>query len=68
MGRIAQRRPPRELSVRAGGGPADESAEPGEELIEESADLVYHLLILLQAQGLALADVVQRLRARHTGP
>ncbi len=33
-------------------------------LIAESADLVYHLLVVLQARGLALADVEAELAAR----
>lgn len=33
-------------------------------LLDESADLVYHLLVLLRARGLGLADLVQRLRRR----
>lgn len=31
----------------------------------ESADLIFHLLVLLRARGLGLADVMQVLRARH---
>ncbi len=34
-------------------------------LIDESADLVYHLLVLLARRDLAVADVVQRLIDRH---
>ncbi len=34
-------------------------------LASEVADLLYHLLVLLRARGLALADVVEVLRARH---
>lgn len=41
-------------------------AKDREELINESADLLYHLTVLLQNEGLQLADVVQRLRERHT--
>ena len=40
-------------------------AKDREELINESADLLYHLTVLLQNEGLQLADVVQRLRERH---
>jgi phosphoribosyl-ATP pyrophosphohydrolase/phosphoribosyl-AMP cyclohydrolase len=36
-----------------------------EELAGEAADLLYHLLVLLRARGLALADVVGVLKARH---
>lgn len=35
------------------------------ELISESADLIYHLLVLLQDQGLALSDVIDKLKQRH---
>jgi phosphoribosyl-ATP pyrophosphohydrolase/phosphoribosyl-AMP cyclohydrolase len=35
------------------------------ELTNESADLLFHLLVLLQAKGLKLADVVKVLKARH---
>jgi len=37
-----------------------------EELANESADLLYHLLVLLQASGLSLRDVVQTLESRHS--
>ncbi|MDO6705709.1 bifunctional phosphoribosyl-AMP cyclohydrolase/phosphoribosyl-ATP diphosphatase HisIE [Photobacterium sp. 1_MG-2023] len=37
------------------------------ELISESADLMYHLLVLLQDQGLSLSDVIAKLQERHTG-
>ncbi|NUF27186.1 bifunctional phosphoribosyl-AMP cyclohydrolase/phosphoribosyl-ATP diphosphatase HisIE [Gilliamella sp. ESL0254] len=36
-----------------------------EELKNESADLVYHLLVLLQDQNLSLQDVIGILKARH---
>ncbi|WP_188008510.1 bifunctional phosphoribosyl-AMP cyclohydrolase/phosphoribosyl-ATP diphosphatase HisIE [Grimontia hollisae] len=36
-----------------------------EELINESADLMYHLLVLLQDQGFSLEDVVNKLKERH---
>ncbi len=35
------------------------------ELKNEASDLMYHLLVLLQDQGLNLTDVVENLRARH---
>jgi len=38
-----------------------------EELVNESADLLYHLLVLLRASGLTLADVTAVLQARHGG-
>lgn len=36
-----------------------------EELRNEAADLVYHLLVLLQAENLELADIIDILRERH---
>jgi phosphoribosyl-ATP pyrophosphohydrolase/phosphoribosyl-AMP cyclohydrolase len=39
-----------------------------EELTNEAADLLYHLLVLLRASGLSLADVVKTLEARHPTP
>jgi phosphoribosyl-ATP pyrophosphohydrolase len=38
--------------------------EDRERLIAEAADLVYHLIVLLQARGVALADVEAVLAAR----
>ncbi len=35
------------------------------ELTNESADLLFHLLIVLQQQGLSLSDVVAQLESRH---
>jgi phosphoribosyl-ATP pyrophosphohydrolase/phosphoribosyl-AMP cyclohydrolase len=40
-------------------------AEGDDKLIEESADLVFHLLVLLRARGVPLRDVVRTLEARH---
>ena len=37
------------------------------EILDEAADLVYHLLVLLNAKGLRLDDVVTTLEGRHTG-
>ena len=37
-----------------------------EELVNESADLLYHLLVLLQNQALELKDVVARLKERDS--
>ncbi|MBT1065631.1 bifunctional phosphoribosyl-AMP cyclohydrolase/phosphoribosyl-ATP diphosphatase HisIE [Bowmanella sp. Y26] len=39
-----------------------------EELKNESADLLYHLLVLLQASNLSLQDVIQVLQSRHQKP
>lgn len=36
-----------------------------EELLNESADLLYHLIVLLQRQGLTLAEVANTLASRH---
>jgi len=36
-----------------------------EALVSESADLVYHLLVLLKQQGASLAEVAQQLDDRH---
>jgi phosphoribosyl-ATP pyrophosphohydrolase/phosphoribosyl-AMP cyclohydrolase len=36
-----------------------------EELVNESADLLYHLLVLLRASGLSLSDATTTLRSRH---
>jgi phosphoribosyl-ATP pyrophosphohydrolase len=33
--------------------------------VSESADLVYHLLVLLKQQGASLAEVAQQLDDRH---
>jgi phosphoribosyl-ATP pyrophosphohydrolase/phosphoribosyl-AMP cyclohydrolase len=35
------------------------------ELLDESADLLYHLLVLLRSRGLELESVVERLEQRH---
>ena len=40
----------------------NEAVEP---LRGEAADLIFHLLVLLRAKGVALGDVVETLRARH---
>lgn len=34
-------------------------------LLGESADLLYHLIVLLRARGLSLADAIEVLRTRH---
>jgi phosphoribosyl-ATP pyrophosphohydrolase len=39
-------------------------AEDRERLIAETADLIYHLLVVLEARGIALADVEAELAAR----
>jgi phosphoribosyl-ATP pyrophosphohydrolase len=35
-------------------------------LIEEASDLIYHLLVLLTARDLSLADIETELTRRHT--
>jgi phosphoribosyl-ATP pyrophosphohydrolase/phosphoribosyl-AMP cyclohydrolase len=37
------------------------------ELISEAADLIYHVLVLLNYQGLNFADVAEQLESRHRG-
>ncbi|MCS6773755.1 MAG: bifunctional phosphoribosyl-AMP cyclohydrolase/phosphoribosyl-ATP diphosphatase HisIE [Thermoflexales bacterium] len=41
------------------------AAQDAERLLDESADLVYHLLVLLSVRGLSLRDVLARLAQRH---
>lgn len=41
-------------------------AETDEKLIAESADLLYHLLLLLKSRGLRLEQVVAELQSRHS--
>lgn len=41
------------------------AAGDGSELVKESADLLFHLLILLQAEGLSLEDVARELARRE---
>lgn len=38
-----------------------------QETIDEAADLVYHLIVLLNERGLSLEDVSHRLQTRHSG-
>jgi phosphoribosyl-ATP pyrophosphohydrolase/phosphoribosyl-AMP cyclohydrolase len=40
-------------------------ASETDEFIDEAADLVYHLLVLLRARNQSLADVTERLAHRH---
>ena len=40
--------------------------DDGEEIVNEAADLLFHMLVLLQDAGLELGDVIQVLQARHT--
>jgi len=36
-----------------------------QETIDEAADLVYHLIVLLADRGLSLEDIANRLKTRH---
>ena len=38
-----------------------------EDLINEAADLLFHLDVLLVSQGLGLKDLAEALKARHKG-
>lgn len=38
------------------------------EVIDETADLLYHVIVLLAVQNLSLKDVCDRLRTRHSSP
>jgi phosphoribosyl-AMP cyclohydrolase / phosphoribosyl-ATP pyrophosphohydrolase len=58
--RIAQKVGEEGLEVALAGAAGTE-----EELIAETADLLYHLLVLLKSRGLNLAPVVQELNDRH---
>ena len=49
-----------ELALAAATGDKDE-------VIDEAADLMYHLIVLLADQGLQLGAVANRLRTRHSG-
>lgn len=42
------------------------AAETDEKVIAESADLLYHLLLLLKSRGLRLEQVIAELESRHT--
>ena len=49
-----------ELALAAATGDKDE-------VVDEAADLMYHLIVLLADQGLNLGAIAKRLRARHSG-
>jgi phosphoribosyl-ATP pyrophosphohydrolase/phosphoribosyl-AMP cyclohydrolase len=36
-----------------------------EELVSESADLIFHLIVLLKSRGIGLADIAQLLESRR---
>ena len=50
-----------ELALAAATGDKDE-------VIDEAADLMYHLIVLLADQDLSLGAIANRLRTRHSGP
>ena len=58
--RIAQKVGEEGLEVALAAVGADEAA-----VISESADLLFHLLLLLKSRGRSLADVTRELRSRH---
>lgn len=41
------------------------TSQARDQVIAESADLVYHLLVLLAARNIPLAEVIAALQARH---
>jgi phosphoribosyl-ATP pyrophosphohydrolase/phosphoribosyl-AMP cyclohydrolase len=41
-------------------------SDDSDELLDESADLIYHLIVLLQHSKLTLGDVAARLQSRHS--
>lgn len=43
------------------------SNQGNKRLIEETADLIYHLLVLLAHNEITLADIEEELEARHNG-
>jgi phosphoribosyl-ATP pyrophosphohydrolase/phosphoribosyl-AMP cyclohydrolase len=49
-----------ELALAATGGSQQET-------IDEAADLLYHVIVLLSERGLSLEDVSKRLETRHAG-
>ena len=40
-------------------------AETDDKVLSESADLMFHLLVLLRSRGLTLANVAAELQSRH---
>jgi phosphoribosyl-ATP pyrophosphohydrolase/phosphoribosyl-AMP cyclohydrolase len=41
------------------------AVEPDDKVVAESADLIFHLLVLLRSRGLSLQSVVTELQSRH---
>ena len=54
-----------EVALAAVTGAQDESGDTVDSLLDESADLVYHLLVLLHARGYSLAQLTDTLAGRH---
>jgi len=50
-----------ELALAAAAGERDE-------VIDEAADLIYHVMVLLSDQELTLKDICDRLKTRHSSP
>jgi phosphoribosyl-ATP pyrophosphohydrolase/phosphoribosyl-AMP cyclohydrolase len=44
------------------------AAETDDKVVSESADLLFHLLVLLRSRGIAFEKVVAELAARHSAP
>lgn len=59
------RRPAEKVTEEAGELSAAALAGSDDEVRAEAADLLYHLLVLLAARGVALGDVLDVLAARH---
>ena len=60
VARVAQKVGEEGVEVALAGVGGDEG-----KVIEESADLLFHLLVLLRARGLSLTQVVEKLESRH---
>ena len=41
------------------------AAQGEDKVIEEAADLLFHMLVLLRARGVTLVQVVAQLQSRH---
>jgi phosphoribosyl-ATP pyrophosphohydrolase/phosphoribosyl-AMP cyclohydrolase len=61
--RIAQKIGEEGVEVALAGATGDR-----EGCIEETADLIYHLTVLMEARGFSWTDVAERLKARHSAP